>query len=64
LELKGIDQPGTTRLWRVAGTNEKACNVPGKPPEVQIEEVVSAPFGARVTVPPLSASIYEIVVSR
>jgi hypothetical protein len=37
-----------------------ACNVPGKPPQVAIQETAAAPFGRRVTVPPMSASIYEI----
>lgn len=60
LKVAGIRVPASARLWRIAGTNERACNVPGKPPEVEIQETPAAPFGARVTVPPMSASIYEL----
>ncbi|MFB3852785.1 MAG: alpha-L-arabinofuranosidase C-terminal domain-containing protein [Vicinamibacterales bacterium] len=58
--IQGIDPPSNARLWRIAGTDEKACNVPGRPPQVAIEEVPSAPFGPIVTLPPMSISIFEV----
>ena len=60
LEIAGLAAPASARLWRIAGTDPMACNVPGKLPQVAIQETAAAPFGRRVTVPPMSASIYEI----
>ncbi len=60
LEIAGLAPPASARLWRIAGTDPMACNVPGKPPQVAIQETPGAPFGRRLTVPPMSASIYEI----
>jgi hypothetical protein len=37
-----------------------AHNEPGKGPAVEIEEAGDVPFSRRLTVPPLSASIYVL----
>jgi alpha-N-arabinofuranosidase len=62
LAVTGARVPPTARVVRIAGTSERACNVPGKAPEVAIEET-TVPFGRQVTVPPMSASIYVLVQS-
>jgi alpha-N-arabinofuranosidase len=58
LSVKGIPFPRTARLYRIAGTDEMAYNEPGKPPAVNIEEIDGVPFSSKVTLPPLSASIF------
>ncbi len=60
LKIEGAKVPTSARLWLLAGTDEKACNVPGKAPEVGFKEIKSAPFGTSLTVPPLSVSLYEL----
>jgi alpha-N-arabinofuranosidase len=64
LDLAGIATPPTARAWRVTGADEKACNIPGKPPQVGVEEIPSAPFGRQVEVPSMSVTIYEIGAAR
>ena len=44
LQLAGRVLPARARLWRVSGTDEKACNVPGKPPQVVVQETAAAPI--------------------
>jgi hypothetical protein len=60
LQIAGFAAPSAAHLWRVAGTDPRACNVPGKPPRVVIQEPAAAPFVRRLTVPAMSESIYEI----
>ena len=60
LDLAGVPIPASVRAWRIAGTDEKAHNVPGKPPQVGIEEIPAAPFGRRLKVPGMSVTIYEV----
>jgi alpha-N-arabinofuranosidase len=60
LSLSGIAMPGSARLFRIAGTDPMAYNEPGKEPAVKIEETASAPFGAKLTLPPLSISIFVL----
>ena len=55
--------PSTAHLWRIAGTDERAYNEPGKPPAVTIQETAGAPFGRTVVVPPMSISLYELKVA-
>jgi alpha-N-arabinofuranosidase len=52
----------TARLFLVDGPDPKACNVPGRPPAVAVKEKAAAPFGKKITVPPLSVSLYEVGV--
>ena len=58
LSVKGISFPRTARLYRIAGTDEMAYNEPGKSPAVNIEEIDTVPFSGKLTLPPLSASIF------
>jgi alpha-N-arabinofuranosidase len=60
LSLKGLGVPKSAKLFRIAGTDPMAYNEPGKDPVVKIEEISSAPFSDKLTVPALSASIYVL----
>jgi len=58
----GVSLPKSARLFLIAGTDPQAFNDPGKEPAIKIREVPDAPFGSRLTLPPLSVSLYEVVV--
>jgi len=60
ISFKGVSVPKSARLYLVTGADELACNVPGKEPGVTVREIPNAPFGNRLTLPPLSVSLYEI----
>jgi alpha-N-arabinofuranosidase len=60
LQLKGAAFAPSATLRRIAGTDPKAYNEPGKPPAVKIEETANVPVGDRLTLPPMSISIYEL----
>ncbi len=64
LGLKGLAVPKTAKLYRIAGTDPMAYNEPEKEPVVKIEETAGAPFSGRLTVPPLSASIFILENTR
>lgn len=64
LGLDGAAPPAAARLWRVSGPAEKALNEPGKPPQVLVQETAAAPFGSRITVPAMSASLFELALTR
>ena len=62
LDAGKLRLPKTARLFLVAGDDPRACNVPGQPPAVAVRETESAPFGKKITVPPISVSLYHIGV--
>ncbi len=62
LSFKGASLPKTARLSRIAGIDPMAYNDPGKEPVIRIEETAGSPFGSRLTLPPLSVSLYELEV--
>jgi len=62
LDAGTIALPKTARLFLVAGDDPRACNVPGKEPQVAVRETPAAPLGKKLTVPPISVSLYEIGV--
>ncbi|MEW5901158.1 MAG: alpha-L-arabinofuranosidase C-terminal domain-containing protein, partial [Acidobacteriota bacterium] len=64
LSLKGLSLPTSARLWRIAGADEMAFNEPGKNPAVEIQEASGAPFGKKLTIPPLSISIFGLEPGR
>jgi hypothetical protein len=49
-------------LRRISGTDPQAFNEPGKPPAVTIQEIAAVAAGDRITLPPMSISIYELRV--
>jgi alpha-N-arabinofuranosidase len=54
--------PKEARLFLVDGADPRACNVPGEAPQVVVKESEAAPFGKKITVPPISVSLYHIGV--
>jgi alpha-N-arabinofuranosidase len=64
LDLGKLKLAKTAKLYLVAGDDPRACNVPGKPPAVTVHETGDAPFGSRITVPPISVSLYQVEVGK
>ncbi|HOW85684.1 MAG TPA: alpha-L-arabinofuranosidase C-terminal domain-containing protein [Candidatus Aminicenantes bacterium] len=64
LDAGRLKLPQAARLFLVDGPDPRACNVPGKEPQVAVRETAAAPFGRAVTVPPISVSLYEIEIPR
>ena len=58
----GVSVPKTARLFLIAGDDPQAYNDPGKEPVIKIRDIPDAPFGNRLTVPPISVSLYEVKV--
>ncbi|MES1255725.1 MAG: alpha-N-arabinofuranosidase [Acidobacteriota bacterium] len=58
--IKGVTVQGNGRVWRIAGADLTAANVPGKPLVVDIVESPLAGWPGRLAVPKLSISIYEL----
>jgi len=66
LSVTGAAFAPDARLWRMAGTDEKAYNEPGKPPAVAFRETRGerVPAHGSLTVPPMSISLYELRAAR
>ena len=64
LQVAGGRFAPDARLWRIAGTDEKAYNEPGKPPMVTIQETAGVTVGSSLAVPPMSISLYELRPAR
>ncbi len=62
LYFRGMKIPKTAKLFLIAGDDPKAGNVPGEPPSVVVEERDGVPFGRKLSVPPISVSLYELSV--
>jgi alpha-N-arabinofuranosidase len=62
LQLKGAAFAASATLRRIAGTDPMAYNEPGRAPAVRIEESRNVPLGDRLTLPPMSISMYELRV--
>jgi len=60
LTIRGASPAGRAKLYLITGTDELACNVPGKEPGVTLVEKAGVPFGRTLTVPPMSVSLYEV----
>jgi alpha-L-arabinofuranosidase len=60
ISFKGVSVPKSAKLYLVTGADEMACNIPGKEPGVSVREIPNAPFGSRLTLPPISVALYEI----
>jgi alpha-N-arabinofuranosidase len=58
--IKGVTVQDKGRLWRIAGADLAADNVPGKPLVVDIVGSPLTGVPGRLTVPKLSMSIYEL----
>ncbi|MBN1341824.1 MAG: carbohydrate binding domain-containing protein [Phycisphaerae bacterium] len=62
LSIRGAKLTGQGRLWLIAGTDPMAYNDPGKPQNVKIEEKACDGVKDKLTVPPLSVSLYSLAV--
>jgi len=60
VSLQGLTGFRTERVFRISGPNEKAKNVPGLEPEVKIEQIKEEFRPGRLTLPPLSITLYEL----
>ncbi len=64
LEFPGIKTAKKADLYVLTGDGPQACNAPGKPAGVAIREDKAVKFGKKIIVPPLSASLYEVKITR
>jgi alpha-N-arabinofuranosidase len=64
LTWSGVSLPKSARLFLIAGNDPQAFNDPGKEPVIKIKEIPNAPFGNRLTIPPISISLYEVQIGR
>ena len=62
VQVKGAAVTGGGRLWRITGQDEMAYNEPGKEPQVRIEEIAVRNVATLCEVPPLSVSLFELMV--
>ena len=62
MQLKGAQLAGTGRLWLIAHSDAMAYNEPGKPPRVVIKEKAVTDISNKLSLPPLSISLYELPV--
>ncbi|MHC4889141.1 MAG: beta-L-arabinofuranosidase domain-containing protein, partial [Planctomycetota bacterium] len=60
IELKGAELAGNGRLSLIAHSDPMAYNEPGKPPQVVIEEKLIQGISNKLSMPPLSISLYEL----
>jgi alpha-N-arabinofuranosidase len=64
IDMGKVALPKTARLLLVAGDDPRACNVPGQAPAVAVKEQDGVPFGKKLTVPPISVSLYQVEVRK
>jgi alpha-N-arabinofuranosidase len=60
IKTAGARLPRRAALHFISGSDPRACNVPARPPQVFVVTDERAPFGRRIKVPPMSASLYEV----
>lgn len=58
LDLAGFRLKGVEKILRITGPHEKACNVPGQKPEVEITAINEKFEPERLQLPPLSITLY------
>lgn len=57
--LQGIRAHGAGKVWRLGDGKLEAVNKVGQPPQVNIQESAAGPYNGHLTIPPVSALIYE-----
>lgn len=60
--LKGTQLTNTGKLWLIAHSNPMAYNEPGKKPQVAIEEKLFTGVSNKLSVAPLSISLYRFTI--
>jgi hypothetical protein len=62
LEVKGAVLTGSGTRWQIAGRDPLACNDPGKPPRVAIEQSAVEGIADALSVAPLSVTLFALEV--
>ena len=62
LKIKGVHATGQAKMWEMAGASPDAANVLGKAPEVQVAEKVMSASTERLSVPPVSISVFQLAM--
>jgi alpha-N-arabinofuranosidase len=61
--LRGGKTHGRGTVWRLTGANINAENKLGEPPGVTLQQASVPPLGGKLTLPPISTSIYNFPVT-
>jgi alpha-N-arabinofuranosidase len=64
IDLKGTKLTGQGQLWLIANSDPKAFNEPGKKPNVVIEERPVIGISNKLSVPPLSITLYRLTTMK
>ncbi len=64
LDFPGLRTAARADLYVITGDGPMACNAPGRPAGVVMRETKGVEFGNRLTVPPMSVSLYEIDIEK
>ena len=64
LKVEGARLTGAGRVWEISGADPLACNVPGKPPEVAVQERWVEGVSDKLVMPPLSIRLFALEVQR
>jgi alpha-N-arabinofuranosidase len=64
VNLKGAVLTGEGQVWQIAGSDPMAYNEPGKKPNVVIEEKPVMGVSNKLSVPPLSISLYRLTTMK
>ncbi len=61
LTVKGVKLPERVKKYVLTGTDEMACNVPGREPGVKITEL-NVEMGTTLNLLPMSITLYELII--
>jgi alpha-N-arabinofuranosidase len=64
MDLKGAQLTGSGKLWLIANADPMAYNEPGEAPNVAIEEKPVTGVSGKLSVPPLSISLYKLATKK
>jgi alpha-N-arabinofuranosidase len=62
LNLSSVKLAGKAQTWTIAGNDPMACNQPGEPRKVDIQETGAADLAGVVSVKPLSVTLWKVAV--
>ncbi len=62
LNLGSLKLAGQAQTWLIAGEDPMACNQPGEPRKVDIQEAGATDLGGVVSVQPLSITLWKVAV--
>jgi len=62
LDLNSVRPARKAQTWIIAGNDPMACNQPGEPRKVDIEEAGATDLSGNVTVKPLSVTLWKIAI--